>query len=75
MVRKFDRKYLQFTWQGKTLIFPLFTKWLICCVFLWTKLLEPVLSILWKKEHTYSDYIDVILFQSDSYTECIRNVT
>ena len=44
-------------------------------LFLWTKLLKPVLSTLQKKGHTNSGYIDDILLQSDSFTECLTNVT
>ena len=42
---------------------------------MWTKVLKPVLSTLPKKKHTNSGYIDDILLQSDSYRECITDVT
>ena len=75
MVRKFDRKFLRFTWQGKLYSFRCLPNGLSVAPFLWTKLLKPVLSTLRKKGHTNSGYIDDILLQSDSFTECIKNVT
>ena len=75
MVRKFDRKFLRFTWQGKLYSFRCLPNGLSVAPFLWTKLLKPVLSTLRKKGHTNSGYIDDILLQSDSFTECLTNVT
>ena len=75
MVRKFDRKFLRFTWQGKLYSFRCLPNGLSVAPFLWTKLLKPVLSTLRKKGHTNSGYIDDILLQSDSFMECITNVT
>ena len=74
MVQKFDRKFLQFTWQGKLYSF--------CCLpnglpFLWTKLslLKPILSTLRKKGHTNSGYIDDLLLQSHSFADCLTKST
>ena len=75
MVWKFDRKFLRFTWQGKLYSFRCLPNGLSVAPFLWTKLLKPVLSTLRKKGHTNSGYIDDILLQSDSFKECITNVT
>ena len=69
-VHKHFRKYLRFQWMGQLYQFTCLPNGLSSCPRVFTKILKPVFSSLRQEGNTNSAYIDDVLLQNDSYSEC-----
>jgi hypothetical protein len=73
-VKKCDRKYLRFIWNGKKYQYTALAMGLASSPRIFTKLMKPVFSTLRKQGHTNVAYIDDTLLISPTKEECIENV-
>ena len=66
--------YLKFAWRDKLYQYTCLPNGLASAPRIFTKLLKPVFTILRKKGHLSSSYIDDCYLQGESYDECYDNV-
>ncbi|MES9882157.1 MAG: reverse transcriptase domain-containing protein, partial [Sedimenticola sp.] len=70
-----DRIYMRFQFCDDLYEYTSLANGLSSAPRIFTKLMKPVFSTLRKLGHCNSIYIDDSLLQSDSYTECLQNVS
>ena len=69
-----DRKYLRFLWRGQRYQFTCLPNGLSCCPRKFTKLMKPPMTALHRLGHISSNYIDDLILQGKTYTDCVCNV-
>ena len=74
-IAKHDRKYLKFEWEGELYEFTCLPNGLSTASRIFTKVLKPVFAALRKIGHSNVAYIDDSLLQSDTYDQCMSNIT
>ena len=70
-----SRKFLRFIWNGIVYEYSSLPNGLSTGPRIFTKLLKPMYSALRKLGHTNVAYIDDSFLQSDTYKECVRNIS
>lgn len=70
-----SRKFLRFIWDGVVYEYSCLPNGLSTGPRIFTKLLKPMYSALRKLGHTNVAYIDDSFLQSDTYEECVRNIS
>ena len=70
----YDRRYLKFTWRGRSYQFTCLPNGLSSGPRKFTKLLKPVLSKLHEQGHISCSYIDDLYLQGKTYDKCLHNV-
>ena len=74
-ISKQCRKFLRFIWNGIVYEYSCLPNGLSTGPRIFTKLLKPMYSSLRKLGHTNVAYIDDSFLQSDTYEECVRNIS
>ena len=74
-VKPDDRKWLRFMWKGESFHFTFILQGLTSAPRIFTKLLKPVLSHLWKLGIAILYYIDDCISVASSVAELCNNVT
>ena len=74
-IRKECRKFLRFIWKGVVYEYSCLPNGLSTGPRVFTKLLKPMYSALRKLGHTNVAYIDDSFLQSDTYEECVKNIS
>ena len=70
-----DRKYLKFIWNGIKYQFTCLSNGLSSAPRIFTKILKPVYSVLRKNGHVNLAYIDDSLLISETYNDCLHNIS
>lgn len=73
-VARDHRKYLRFLWRGQLYQFTCLPNGLSCCPRKFTKLMKPPMTALHRLGHIASNYIDDLILQGRTYTDCVHNV-
>ena len=73
-VAREHRKYLRFIYNGQLYQFTCLPNGLSSCPRKFTKILKPPLTMLHKKGHISSGYIDEIYLLGQTYDDCVTNV-
>ena len=73
-VARNDRKYLRFLWRGQHYQFTSLPYGLSCCPRKFIKLMKPPMTALHRLGHISSNYIDDLILQGKTYTDCVCNV-
>lgn len=68
------QKYLRFLWRGQLYQFPCLPNQLSCCPRKFTKLMKLPMTALHRLGHISSNYIDDLILQGRTYTDCVHNV-
>ena len=74
-IYKERRKFLRFIWDGVIYEYSSLPKGLSAGPRIFSKFLKPMNSALRKLGHTNVAYIDDSFLQSDTYDECVRNIS
>ena len=74
-IHKECRKFLRFIWNGVIYEYSSLPNGLSTGPRIFSKLLKPMYSALRKLGHTNVAYIDDSFLQSDTYDECVRNIS
>ena len=74
-IHKECRKFLRFIWDGVIYEYSSLPNGLSTGTRIFSKLLKPMYSALRKLGHTNVAYIDDSFLQSDTYHECVRNIS
>ena len=74
-IQKDSRKFLRFIWEGVIYEYSSLPNGLTSGPRIFSKLLKPMYSALRKLGHTNVAYIDDSFLQSDTYEECVRNIS
>ena len=69
-VARDHRKYLRFLWRGQLYQFTCLPNGLSCCPRKFTELMKLQMTALHKLGHTSSNYIDDLILQGRTYTDC-----
>ena len=73
-VARDHRKYLRFLWGGELYQFTCLPNGLSCCPRKFTELMKPPMTALHKSDHISTNYIDDLILQGRTYTDCVHNV-
>ena len=73
-VHEIDRQYLRFVWQNQKYQFTCLPNGLATAPRVFTKMLKPIYSSLWKIEFSNVAYIDDSLLIAETKSECIDNI-
>ena len=73
-VARDHRKYLRFLWWGQLYQFTCLPNGLSCCPRKFVKLMKPPMTALQRLGHIASNYIDDLILQGRTYTDCVHNV-
>ena len=74
-IQKCCRKFLRFVWEGVVYEYTCLPNGLSSRPRIFSKLLKPMYSALRKLGHLNVAYIDDSFLQSDTYEECVQNVS
>ena len=74
-IKNSSRKFLRFIWEGVIYEYSCLPNGLSSGPRIFSKLLKPMYSALRKLGHTNVAYIDDSFLQSDTYEECVQNVS
>ena len=73
-IRKIDRKYLKFQWNGTLYQYTCLPNGLSCGPRRFTKILKPPLASLQTKGHIISGHLDDFYFHGKTPEECRQNI-
>ena len=74
-IHKDYKKYLRFVWNTQIYQYTCLPNGLSSAPRIFTKLMKPVFATLRRLGHTNLGYIDDLYLQSDSYDECLENIS
>ena len=74
LIRSLDRKFLRFIWEGELYEFTCPPNGLSCAPRIFTKILKPPLSTLYKQGHIAVAHLDDRYLQGQTYEKCVQNV-